>query len=124
MISVLEKTVPQYWTQIIETATLIFVNSWVTFSLQQEIMNCRSELDSIRMKQADYEHETDRMRRDLAEITGEFEQQTRRCEQLEKEVGNTAAEVIGNKVLIQVHFAYLHYIPVWLWFGYFHLTVF
>lgn len=44
------------------------------------------ELDSIRMKQADYERETDRMRRDLAEITGEFEQQTRRCEQLEKDV--------------------------------------
>lgn len=46
------------------------------------------ELDSIRMKQADYERETDRMRRDLAEITGEFEQQTLRCAQLEKDVSN------------------------------------
>nr|XP_039271478.1 coiled-coil domain-containing protein 171-like isoform X1 [Styela clava] len=71
---------------------------------QHEIMSCRAELDSIRTKQSDYDRECDRMRRDLAEVTGELEQQTHRCKQLEE---NASGLMDRHKTEMEAHMSYL-----------------
>lgn len=44
------------------------------------------ELNQIRVHQSDYERESDRLHRDLEEVTRELEEQTNRCKQLEENV--------------------------------------